>query len=222
MKLRSFKTLWGYPFPPSTGATVEYYDTMCLMALSQGYYGLEAITLTFRDPLFIAALKKHQLRLIVQLHTTGGYLNETGYVYCKNRNVSDHVESLKSQVAEVEALGLGDLLCAINVHSGHDSWAHTDKAVEFFTAVENLPCSVPVYHETHRQRTLYSPYSYDHLTNVKALPDLRFNLDISHWVCVCEHVFDTDDEEVRRSRARQGTSEARNEQGKERAKRSRV
>ena len=205
MLLRTFKSLWGYPLPPSP-STASYYDTLCLLALSQGYYGVEAIMLTVRDPLFVEALERHSLRLIVQLHTGGGYLTpDFEYVYCKTTKVADHVESLSSLLKEVTALTsaltspVPSLLSAVNVHSGHDSWAHTPKAAEFFLAAQNLaqnlPSPAPVFHETHRQRTLFSPHSFSHVASQPSLSSLRYNLDISHWVTVCEHVFDEADED---------------------------
>jgi hypothetical protein len=52
---------------------------------------------------------------------------------------------------------------------------------------------VPVVHETHRQRLLYSPYPTAELLALPELAALKINADLSHWCCVCEHIFDAAD-----------------------------
>ena len=49
---------------------------------------------------------------------------------------------------------------------------------------------VKIVHETHRQRLFYSPYSTAELLALPELKALKINADLSHWCCVCEHVFD--------------------------------
>ena len=49
---------------------------------------------------------------------------------------------------------------------------------------------MPIVHETHRQRLLYSPYTAAELLAMPELAALKINADLSHWCCVCEHVFD--------------------------------
>jgi len=53
---------------------------------------------------------------------------------------------------------------------------------------------VPIVHETHRQRLLMSPYqTAELLAHPELHGKLRINADLSHWCCVCEHVFDSSD-----------------------------
>ena len=100
--------------------------------------------------------------------------------------------------------------------SGHDSWT-TEKAVSYFKRVMKIAADLGVYvvvlnnsiypnnrtnpltlganvvHETHRQRLLYNPYQAREILSKPELEGLKINCDLSHWVAVCEHVFDGND-----------------------------
>ena len=167
--------------------------------------------------LFKSLLEKHGLALICQIHTTGGDLDPktNEYRYCTSNKLHAHLASFVQLAAE--AANLGAVL--INSHSGHgdpsarlwpsnlvcvmigrgmcfaDSWGSGDKAVSFFKHALKVESQlgVPVVHETHRQRLLYSPYTAAELLAHPELAKLRINADLSHWCCVCEHVFDATD-----------------------------
>ena len=131
------------------------------------------------------------LKFITQLHTDGGYLKNGEYIYCSSCNVDDHVASFRSQL--VAALRMGPVV--VNVHSGHDSWTATQAAAYFqqVLAIEKEivdPNVTVVVHETHRQRLMFSPYQTIEILNNPDLADLKLNADLSHWVCVCERLFD--------------------------------
>ena len=73
----------------------------------------------------------------------------------------------------------------INCHSGRDHFAFEEnkKFIELTTEMSTRS-GVPVYHETHRGRILYSaPVA---LQYVQKLPDLRLTFDVSHWCNVHE------------------------------------
>ena len=74
-------------------------------------------------------------------------------------------------------------------HSGSDAMT-LGEAVEFFeTALEvEREVGVPIGHETHRMRILYSPFVWREVH--RELPELRTVADISHWVNVCERLPD--------------------------------
>ncbi|GLA40474.1 hypothetical protein AnigIFM63309_008308 [Aspergillus niger] len=73
-----------------------------------------------------------------------------------------------------------------------------------------------VCHETHRNRSLFNPYSTDYI--VQRVPQLRITADISHWVVVCERLLDQGEEDreildrviphVRHIHARMGTTQS--------------
>jgi sugar phosphate isomerase/epimerase len=73
----------------------------------------------------------------------------------------------------------------INCHSGKDHFSFADnlKFMELATVI-GKQSQIPVYHETHRGRILYSaPVSRSFM---EKLPDLRLTLDVSHWCNVHE------------------------------------
>lgn len=77
----------------------------------------------------------------------------------------------------------------INVHSGKDYFTNTEnkKFVETGLRIEK-EFGIPIYHETHRSRMLYSaPVSR---TFFEENPDLRITLDISHWCNVSESLLE--------------------------------
>lgn len=191
MKLRLAKTLWGV----DDAADPERWDALFGRIKAEGFEAVEAITLVWRidKDRFRALLDKHGLELICQIHTTGGGTNaETGeYEYCTSNKLHDHLASFVALTAEAAALRP----VLINSHSGHDSWGSSDKAVSFLKQALKVEkrLGVPIVHETHRQRLLFSPYSAAELLAKPELAELKINADLSHWCCVCEHVFSLTD-----------------------------
>lgn len=194
MELQTVKTLWGVP----DAANTEKWDSMFARIAADGFSCVESICLTWQPnpELFVSLLSKHKLKLICQIHTAGGYIENGEYIYCSSDEVEDHVSSFRSQLAV--ALGLGAIM--INSHSGHDSWT-LPQATLYFTSVLQIEAELlvgshagaMVVHETHRQRLLHSPFQARDILAQPELSKLKINADLSHWVCVCEHVFDPDE-----------------------------
>jgi sugar phosphate isomerase/epimerase len=83
----------------------------------------------------------------------------------------------------------------INCHSGRDyfSYEQNKKFIEW-SYLASKDTGVPVYHETHRGRILYSaPLTKNY---IDALPSLRLTLDISHWCAVHESFLEDQAETV--------------------------
>jgi len=196
MKLLLSKTLWGVNFQDES-----LWGDHFARIKSEGYSAVESIPLTWQGnpKLFKSLLLRHGLDLIVQIHTNGGYLTASGYVYCASCEFTDHIHSFRSQL--VDACEMGAAM--VNTHSGHDSWSNST-AVAYFKdvlAIEDEVLNNPdrdwgnivVVHETHRQRLMFSPYQTKEILSHPDLARLKVNADLSHWVCVCEHVFDEKD-----------------------------
>ncbi|MDR6781518.1 sugar phosphate isomerase/epimerase [Pedobacter africanus] len=83
----------------------------------------------------------------------------------------------------------------INVHSGKDFFTYDEnKKFIDFTIHYTQKTGVPIYHETHRSRMLYSaPASLPYL---QRNPDLRLTLDISHWCNVSESLLEDQQQTV--------------------------
>lgn len=83
----------------------------------------------------------------------------------------------------------------INCHSGKDYFSFADN--KFFmelTSQLSKSSGIPVYHETHRGKSLYSaPITKGF---IDSLPDLRLTLDISHWCNVHESMLDDQKETI--------------------------
>ncbi|MGY0038056.1 hypothetical protein [Pedobacter sp. NJ-S-72] len=77
----------------------------------------------------------------------------------------------------------------INVHSGRDFFTYEEnKRFIDFTINYSNQTGVPIYHETHRSRMLYSAPAA--LPYLQKNPDLRLTLDISHWCNVSESLLE--------------------------------
>jgi len=75
------------------------------------------------------------------------------------------------------------------------------------TTEVNSRTGVPVYHETHRSRILYSaPVAREYM---EKLPSLRLTLDISHWCNVHESLLDDQPDTVALALSRTGHIHAR-------------
>jgi hypothetical protein len=75
----------------------------------------------------------------------------------------------------------------INLHSGRDNMTRDEGCAFFEEAVRiaaGLP--VPIGHETHRGRILYTPW--ETAFYLRQFPELRITADYSHWVNVCERL----------------------------------
>ncbi len=89
----------------------------------------------------------------------------------------------------------------INAHSGKDYFSDADN-LKFIDAARDIEQThqIPVYHETHRGRMLYSAPAA--LPFFRTNKDFRITLDISHWCCVSESLLEDQEETVNMALAR--------------------
>ena len=104
------------------------------------------------------------------------------------------------------AVGLNPVY--INCHSGRDYFSFDEnRAFIDLTTKVSESSGLPVYHETHRSRILYSsPASRSYLDND---PSLKITLDISHWCNVSESLLADQEETVSLAIERTGHIHAR-------------
>jgi len=190
------KTLWGV----AEAGDPSKWDGMLARTKQEGYTFVESILIfdvNLDRSLFRQLLDKHGLELVVQLHTASDW---KCYDYCTSCELEEHVLSFRALLQEVLSSELRPKI--INVHSGHDNW-DIDTAVSYFQQVLQIEAELLVgehkevllVHETHRQRLLHSPYQTRDILTHPALQQqqprsLKLNCDLSHWVVVCEKVFD--------------------------------
>ena len=83
----------------------------------------------------------------------------------------------------------------INCHSGKDYFSYEqNKKLISFTIQQSKNSGIPIYHETHRGRSLFA----GHVTKrfIDEIQELRLTLDISHWCNVHESLLADQDEMV--------------------------
>ena len=77
----------------------------------------------------------------------------------------------------------------IVAHAGRDLWNFSEQMVFFYGALHiEKEFGIPIAHETHRRRPLFSPMNAKALIN--ELPELKINADLSHWCCVTESMLE--------------------------------
>jgi sugar phosphate isomerase/epimerase len=157
MKLLIFRALWGM-----TGPLHEQVERVA----TAGYDGFELWPSQWtvsRSEIMSLATGQH-LKLIV------GALLLT----------KAEIEPALTELAEFEP-------ARINLHSGRDNMSR-DEACAFFEEALRVEqkIGVPVGHETHRGRILFTPW--DAAFYLKQFPSLKITADYSHWVNVCERL----------------------------------
>ena len=171
-ELLIFATNWGF-----NGS----WDEFCSRIKKDGYDGAEAWYPAEENARneFLAAFEKYKLKF--------GFL-----VGGSDNDYQKHLQQFKTMLEGAASLKP----VYINCHSGRDHFSFDqNKAFIDFTAEVNAKTKVPVYHETHRGRILYSaPISRQFMEKHASL---RLTLDISHWCNVHESLLTDQLETVR-------------------------
>jgi hypothetical protein len=154
---------------------MEPWEQVFPRILAAGYGAIEApLPAPQEQARFRALLDQYGLAYIAMIFTSGA-------------TVSDHVTSFRAQV--VESRSLKPIL--INSHSGQDAW-NEGQSRDFFTQALAMETTlgVSVAHETHRGRILFNPWITRRM--IQHFEQLHLCCDLSHWVCVCERLLDTE------------------------------
>jgi len=187
MQLTILATNWGF-----TGNT----DAFCAAAKKAGYDGIEVWWPTGekeQQELF-AALKKHGLDVGF---LCGGWQQE----------VEVHLQTF-TQNLQAAATNTYQKPLYINCHSGKDYFSTAD-GLRFLDAGLRISeqAGVPVYHETHRGRLMYSaPITANYLTQ---RDKLMLTADLSHWCNVHESLLQDQPETMKLVLSRTGHIHAR-------------
>jgi sugar phosphate isomerase/epimerase len=174
-----FATNWGF-----TGS----WDEFCSKIKQAGYDGAEAWYPADEKQRhdFLTAFEKHNLKFGLLV---GGH----------DRDHQKHLQQFKSSLEKAAALNP----VYINCHSGRDHFSfEQNKTFIDLTTEVGERSKVPVFHETHRGRILYSaPVARQFMEKI---PSLRLTLDISHWCNVHESLLDDQYETVSLALSRTG------------------
>ena len=168
-KILFFQTDWGNTLP---------MDAFLAKAKAAGYDGVELWMPTGEDKKksLKEGLKKYELEVIF-LHGTA-------------RNLPFE-EALR-----VYELGLQEILAwnpvKVNSHTGNDFWP-SEQNLAFIALGDRYAkqVGIPVLHETHRGRFSYTlPES---VAMLRKFPNLKYTLDVSHWMVVHERLLTESD-----------------------------
>lgn len=156
------------------------WDEFCAKVKAAGYDGCEIWWPGKAEErkLLFEALDKHQLKI--------GFLYGSG-----EKDFAKHEAQFNQFVTEAAATKP----LYINCHSGKDYFTveQKEKLIKQSLAVATQS-GIPVYHETHRGRALYSAPVTAEL--IKKISALRLTLDISHWCNVHESYLSDQEETV--------------------------
>ena len=154
-------TNWGF-----TGTL----DNFCAAAKKEGYNGIEV---------WVPGTQQEMSEL---KHTVDKYDLKLGLL----TGGSDRLPSKhKTQFTEAieRAISLNPLY--INCHSGKDYFSfEQNKELISFTIQQSQLSGIPIYHETHRGRSLFAGHIAKRF--IDEIKELRLTLDISHWCNVHE------------------------------------
>ncbi|MDP4220652.1 MAG: TIM barrel protein [Bacteroidota bacterium] len=161
MNLKIYKSLWGV-----TGSLQEQVSRIA----EAGYDGVECAVSEVGDPAeFQAMLREYHLDYIPLIYTEG----------------TDHVVEFRRLVSLASSFRPEKIVA----HAGRDLWKFSDQ-VQFFekALLIEKEFGIPIAHETHRRRPLFSPMNAVAL--MQQLPELKVNADLSHWCCVTESMLE--------------------------------
>ncbi len=184
LQLKMMATNWGIP-----GSLNQF----CGMAREAGYDGIEQWVP--RD-----AEGRKALRQATEEHGLAfGFLAGSG--------ASDFEEHF-SQFRDAVRTGISMNPLYINCHSGRDYFTYEqNRQLVAFTLEQSVASGIPIYHETHRARMLFSSVITERM--LEEFPDLRLTLDISHWCCVHGSMLEDQKERVAKALEHSGHIHAR-------------
>lgn len=171
-KLLFFQTDWGRSVS---------WDAFCERTKASGYDGIETWfpNDAANQSELKGALEKHGLVV--------GFLNGTNKSLPFEESLKSYTENFKKIIAWKPIY--------INCHTGSDFFTREQNEA-FIDAANNISKSsgIPIYHETHRGR--FSFNLRDTEQYLKAIPDLKLTLDISHWMVVHESLLEDQNENL--------------------------
>lgn len=180
-----FQTDWG---------RTSSMDAFCEKAKVAGYDGIEVWLPSSEEDqdALRKALEKHDLKV--------GFLNGT------NKS-KPYAESLKAYEEHLRVL-VSWSPEYINCHTGSDFFTFEQNKA-FIEAANKITreTNIPIYHETHRGRFTFNlPDTKEYISKI---PDLRLNLDVSHWMVVHESLLESHDDDLKEVIAHTGHLHAR-------------
>lgn len=159
--LKCFATDWGNQLP---------YEEFCAKAKAAGFDGVETwVSLDeARQAATVATLRRHGLEVGMLI---GG----------REPDAAAHLATFTAQLP----VALASKPAYVNCHTGRD-WFDAAQNQRFFDLTHEAArrSGIPIHHETHRSRALYSASVAREFLRRDAA--LRLTFDVSHWCVVSE------------------------------------
>ncbi|KZL79046.1 xylose isomerase tim barrel [Colletotrichum incanum] len=192
-----FRTLWGIPAGDKFANWIALFPDL----KAKGYTGVEIDYSEIpTEELFELRriLDRFGFQVVAQIMSSWqGYLGPRPPGLTPN----DHLDFYRKSLERAQILKP----VKVNAQSGRRSDSHLelsdiwtlDQSVEFYRGTfridEKLGFAGRVTHETHRNRSLFTPYATKYI--LEKVPNLRITADISHWVVVSERLLDESEED---------------------------
>ncbi len=172
-EIKTYKSLWeyvGFEGSPLSVRMNRDIGRAFERIAEAGYRGIECpLPVPEQEPLFRELLREHRLDYIAQVLTDG----------------PDHANSFERQLERAAAFEPALIVS----QSGKDSGSLEESLSYFERALETeARFGIPVAHETHRGRALYTPWHTAEL--LRKLEGLKLAADFSHWCCVTESLLE--------------------------------
>ncbi|WP_216625358.1 sugar phosphate isomerase/epimerase family protein [Paenibacillus phytorum] len=160
MELKLIKSTWGMQ---------GSYEELFKQIADAGYAGVETnLPNTQQEPLFKELLSKYKLDFIAQIQT-----------------VENHSETFHELVTRAATFNPKLIVS----QSARDCMGWTEQLKFFEQAiVVEKEAGIPVAHETHRHRAMFTPWTTAAL--LREFSELKITADFSHWCCVCESLLE--------------------------------
>jgi sugar phosphate isomerase/epimerase len=139
--------------------------------------------------IFLPGLKESPSR-VADLHRAYE-LALFGMITSEGRTPTEHISSLERGFALASEMQPVHLNC----HTGKDFFSLEENLTIFRRSLElSHQAGIPLSHETHRGRALFSTFGTREL--IRRLPEIRLTADFSHWCCVHESLLENQPEDL--------------------------
>lgn len=185
MQIALFRSLWGV----NSCGWEDYFPVLKQLGIQGIEASLSDVGVGGSDgkvERFIGLMERLEMSWICGLYS--GWIDYLGEPE-ESRSVQEHLDCFEKQLKLLLSLPIKPI--HINIHAGSDTFSR-EESIAFFKGASLLTSKylntleIPFSYETHRGRILYSPWVA--LDLVKELPELRFTLDLSHWIVVTERL----------------------------------
>ncbi|KAJ5679050.1 hypothetical protein N7462_007294 [Penicillium macrosclerotiorum] len=184
MKITRLRSAWGV----SPGDNLDNWAKWFPQLKSQGYIGVEVDIHGIVPERDFGRLRQICDQSGLEI---GAMLHSSWFQYVGPRpnglKAEDHLQTYRELLYLIRPLRP----VTINFQSGEDAW-DLEESIKFYKGTievdKELGVSGRIYHETHRNRSLFTPYTTQCI--LEAVPQLRITADFSHWMVGLERLLD--------------------------------